>query len=75
MNGKGFDRKTELLKTVNVKCTCGHSINITNRYKRLICKWCGKMVYLDKNEQKKNDFKNKLRSIINENNKNGNSTF
>jgi len=59
-----FIKITEELKKVNVKCKCGHSINITNKYKRLICNVCGKMVYLDKEEEKKNEFRNKLRRML-----------
>lgn len=72
---KMYKRRTEALKTVNVKCECGHSINITNRYKRIVCSWCGKMVYLNEDDKKKNDFKSKVRNILNENSKVNNITF
>lgn len=47
-------------KAFRVKCKCGHSVMITNKYKRLICSWCGKYVYLNK----KDEFKNKLGRLI-----------
>lgn len=62
---KYYKKMTEALKTVNVKCSCGHSINITNRYKRIICSYCGRMVYLNEEDQKKHDFKNNLRRVLN----------
>ena len=52
---KYYKKMTEALKEVNVKCICGHSINITNRYKRKICRWCGRMVYLNEDDKKRND--------------------
>lgn len=59
-------KMTEELKKVNVKCSCGHSINITNRYKRIICRWCGKMVYLHEEDKKRNEFKVEMRRLLNE---------
>ena len=63
---KMYRRMTEALKTVNVKCECGHSMNITNRYKRKICKWCGRMVYLHEEDKKRNEFKSEMRRLLNE---------
>ena len=62
---KYYKKMTEALKEVNVKCICGHSINITNRYKRKICRWCGRMVYLNEDDKKRNDFKLEMRKILN----------
>lgn len=62
---KMYRKMTEALKEVNVKCSCGHSINITNRYKRKICRWCGRMVYLNEEDKKRNNFKVEMRKILN----------
>lgn len=62
---KYYKKMTEALKEVNVKCSCGHSINITNKYKRLICSHCGRMVYLNEEDKKRNDFKVEMRRILN----------
>lgn len=56
-------------------CKCGHRQRLTNKYRRAICQFCGNMVYLNKEDQKKEEFKSKMRSILNETNKNGNSTI
>ena len=39
-----------------VKCKCGHSVVITNKYDRVICTWCGNWVY----KNKKVEFKYKM---------------
>ncbi len=62
---KYYKKMTEALKEVNVKCSCGHSINITNKYKRVICNWCGRMVYLNEEDKKRNNFKVEMRKILN----------
>ena len=68
-------KKTEALQPYMKKCKCGHTLTITNKYGRKICKWCGRMIYLDDNRQKEHDeelqkhnFKSKIRSILYENN-------
>lgn len=30
------------------KCKCGHTVTIYNRFKREICSYCGRYVFLDK---------------------------
>lgn len=51
----------EALQNATVKCSCGCSTTITNKYHRAICRWCGNMVYLDKKEEFKNRMKEKLK--------------
>lgn len=46
-----------------VKCKCGHSIFLTNKYERIICDWCGRWVY----KNKKVEFKYKLLEAKNKN--------
>lgn len=36
---------------VSVKCKCGHTVSIYNRYKREICTWCGRLVFLTKKDE------------------------
>ena len=55
----------EKLKPYKTKCECGHVIIITNRYKRKICSWCGRMVYLHEEDKKRNDFKLEMRRLLN----------
>jgi len=47
------------------QCTCGHVIAITNRYKKVVCNWCGKTVYLYEEDKKRNDFKEEMRRLLN----------
>lgn len=73
-----WKKDTDMLKKIQnetITCQCGHRIRMTGRCKKLECNWCHRMVYFDKQEQKKNEFKNKMRSILNENNKYSNSTI
>ena len=37
----------------SVKCKCGHSVFITNKYKRVICNWCNRYVYASEEDRKK----------------------
>lgn len=64
MTFKEEARLTEALEPYKVMCSCGHRVVITNKYKRKICNWCGNMVYLNEEEQKKHDFKNNLEKEI-----------
>lgn len=57
---KDDTKRFQALSEVTVKCKCGCSVTITNKYKKVICGWCGRMVYLDK----KQEFKEKLRKMI-----------
>lgn len=47
------------VKFIPVKCKCGHTVNFV-RKKKLICRWCGKMVYFDDKEK----FKDKMKVMI-----------
>lgn len=47
------------------QCTCGHVIAITNQYKKVVCNWCGKTVYLYEEDKKRNDFKEEMRRLLN----------
>lgn len=52
-----------------VKCKCGHTLTISPQSKRLICRYCGKWVYLneeDEKEFKKEEIKKKMRRLLNE---------
>ena len=75
MSWKQDTRLLNILQDYTATCKCGHRVRLTNKYKRAICEFCGNMVYLDKAEQSKHDFKSKLRSILNENNKDNSSTI
>lgn len=57
---KEIKKLEDAQKDNRVKCECGHTVMITNKYKRLICSWCGKMVYLDPRDK----FKNKLKGML-----------
>lgn len=39
-----------------VKCKCGHTIEFYSRHKKIICNWCGELVY----RTPKEEFKDKL---------------
>ena len=41
------------------KCKCGHIMNFYVKHK-LICKWCGRLVYYDEKEK----FKEKMENIL-----------
>ena len=47
--GKRYNEK--FFNEHTVYCTCGHAINITNRYRREICSFCGKVNYLTKKDE------------------------
>lgn len=36
------------ITSVSRKCKCGHTVSIFNRNGREICKWCGRLVFIDK---------------------------
>lgn len=59
-------RLMNLYQDYTVTCKCGHRVRLMNK-PNVICNWCGEMVYLDKKEQKKNDFKKEMRKILNGN--------
>ena len=52
----------EKMKCYSRKCTqCGHTMTITPRKPKKVCRWCGKMNYYDEKtkfiEKLKNDLK------------------
>lgn len=64
MENKGFKNDSKRLNyyTENsTTCECGHRIYISNKYGKLPCNWCGRMVY----RNKKVEFKNKIMRLIN----------
>lgn len=48
---------------LNVKCSCGHSIDLFNKTKA-ICSHCGKWVFKDKNEEFKYKLNQKIKSNL-----------
>lgn len=48
------------------KCSCGWSMTIHNKHKRVICKNCGNYIFLNKNDE----FKYKLNGELNATKKN-----
>lgn len=55
-------RLWEDLKKCTYKCTCGHSVVITNRRDGAICSWCGHTVLNEKGKFKVN-LKKKLEEM------------
>lgn len=47
-------------------CECGHSVYIPSQVESIICKHCGQKIYFDREKQKKETFKNKMRRLLNE---------
>ncbi len=47
-------------------CECGHSIYISEKMGSLICHWCGRKVYFDEKDKKKDEFKERMRKMLNE---------
>jgi len=60
------DKLAEEQSKYKVYCKCGHSVVIypINKTNRKLCSWCGNYVYKDPEEQKKYDFKCKLRGLL-----------
>ena len=54
---KHYKYDDEYISKVTIKCRCGHSVSIYNRFRREICSYCGRMVFLTK----KDEFKYKLK--------------
>jgi RNase P subunit RPR2 len=48
MTFKEIEKMHDIASTYSVKCECGHTVLVSNRYKRIICKWCGRWVYANK---------------------------
>lgn len=64
--GETYQKISEALEPYKTKCECGHVVVITNRNKKKICRWCGRMVYLYAEDKKRNDFKVEMRRLLNE---------
>ena len=47
------------LSKYKVKCKCGHTQILTNRFDRVLCSYCGNYIYRDK----KTEFMYKLKDI------------
>lgn len=47
-------------------CSCGHSIYISSNKRFLICHYCGNKVYFNEEDKKQDEFKDKLRRLLNE---------
>lgn len=62
-----WERDSRLLNAIQDftrTCECGHRIRLTNQYKRAICQYCGKMVYLNEEDKKREKFKEEMRRMI-----------
>lgn len=57
LNFKDMEKYVEAKSKYRVKCKCGHTMSITNKYKREICSYCGVMNYLDKKDEFKANLK------------------
>ena len=51
LTNKQIEIAHEIAMKNTVKCSCGHSVVITNRYNRTLCKWCGKWVFKTKKDE------------------------
>ena len=47
-------------------CSCGHSVYIPSKTRFIICKNCGNKVYFNVKDKKQDEFKDKLRRLLNE---------
>lgn len=66
MGWKEDSKQLRIAQDYAVTCKCGHRIKLMNKKKHVICNWCGEMVFVDKQEQKRHDFKKEMRKILNE---------
>jgi ribosomal protein S27AE len=56
-------KRHEIASTYSIKCgRCGHSVLVTNRYKRIICSWCGYYVFADKKDEFEYRLKEKMKN-------------
>lgn len=60
MNFQELEKYTSERMKYRVICKCGHRMEITNKYKRKVCSYCGIMNYLDK----KDEFKASLKKAM-----------
>ena len=61
LTNKEIIKQQQVSADNTVKCKCGHSVVITNRFGRVLCNWCGQWVYRDS----KIKFKYKLMEELN----------
>ena len=59
-HNKNHRYDSEYTSLVTVKCKCGHSVTIYNRYRRQLCSHCGRVVFLTK----KDEFNYKLKRML-----------
>ena len=52
-NINDIEKRHQFDLTHTVKCKCGHSVTIYNRYRREICSFCGRNVFLTKKDEYK----------------------
>lgn len=57
------EKHAEYMAQFRHKCICGVNVYLSNKYPKKICKWCGKMNYLDK----KQEFEEKLKNALKKN--------
>ena len=61
MSYKGDTRMMDMYTNNRTKCKCGHSVFIPHYDEKIMCTWCNKWVYRDKQAE----FKDKMRSELN----------
>lgn len=59
-NHKEMDRMFNECTNNTFKCKCGHSILITNKEKRKVCNYCGRLVF----RSKKDEYFYRLKEIL-----------
>ena len=64
MSWKRDSRLFDAIQDLTRTCECGHRIRLTIQYKRAICQFCGKMVYLNEEDKKREKFKEEMRRMI-----------
>ena len=66
MNFKDQKKLMEEASKYKYYCKCGHTVVIYpfEKRERKICSWCGQYVYTDPEEQKRYDFKLKMKAIL-----------
>lgn len=59
-NFKKDNKMFEMYSLFTVYCPCGHSVAIPNKVDRVLCTWCGKWVY----KNKQTEFRYKLQEQL-----------
>ena len=59
-DSKYFDELTKYRH----KCKCGHSIIMTPKTTKKLCKWCGHYVYINEREKERENFIKKLKEKL-----------